>query len=115
VDESPLQELTGRWWDWMVQSWDGWRLRLVADNDLTYHHLVEVDFLDAAYVRVPLRVFSHPMFRAATPDEVSEAQPFMSEDETMRVFAWDTDEPGIRGLVVAEDVVIREGLVVHDG
>ena len=111
VSDSPLQDLNDQWWDWVVQSWDGWCLRLIADNDLTYHHAVEVDFLNVAYVRLPMTVFSHPRFRAPTPEELTEVTPFMHDEDAMRVFAWDTDEAEVRCLVVAEKIAVRRGLV----
>lgn len=37
-----LEDLNRRWWDWQADRWDGSGLRLIADNDLTYHHSVEV-------------------------------------------------------------------------
>jgi hypothetical protein len=47
-----LTELTGRWWDWQVDRWDASAFRLIADNDLTYHHSVEVTFTDSILRRV---------------------------------------------------------------
>jgi hypothetical protein len=43
-----LIDLTGRRWDWQVDFWDSSTRRLIADNDLTYHHSVEVSFTGVA-------------------------------------------------------------------
>jgi hypothetical protein len=40
-----LEDLIRRWWDWQADRWDGSGLRLMADNDLTYHHSVEVKLI----------------------------------------------------------------------
>jgi hypothetical protein len=69
---NPLASLTDRWWDWRVDKWDSATLRLIADNDLTYHHAVEVAFANPAYVACPAE-FSHPRFakRVTTKSTIS--------------------------------------------
>lgn len=46
--------------------WDASTFRLIADNDLTYHHSVEVTFTDVVYVS-SADEFHHPIFGPPTP------------------------------------------------
>jgi hypothetical protein len=114
VPESVLANLNGRWWDWRVEGWDGGRLRLIAGNDLTYHHQVEVTFGGVAYVCCPSE-FSHPVFRDPHAEEVYRATRVLDgELGGLAVFAWDIDtSPAEPCMVVAEAVDVAEGLVTH--
>jgi hypothetical protein len=64
-----LVTLNGRWSDWQVNRWDISGLRLTADNDLTYHHHVEVTFVDVVWVSCA-DLFHHPVFRPPTATEL---------------------------------------------
>lgn len=108
-----LLDLNNRWSDWQVASWDGESLRLIADNDLTYHHSVEVVFEETAYVMLPAQ-FYHPCFRPPTAHEeglVREAVGHVPE----LIVAWDTDAEGHGRvcLVGASSASFVEELVLH--
>jgi hypothetical protein len=47
--------------------------RLIAGDDLTYHHSVEVVFEEAMYLACPAE-FSHPVFRSASSEETLRVQ-----------------------------------------
>jgi hypothetical protein len=51
-----------------VDRWDASVVRLIADNDLTYHHNVEVTFTEVAWVS-SADLFHHPVFRQPPPAE----------------------------------------------
>lgn len=109
----PLLDLNDRWWDWQVASWDGESLRLIADNDLTYHHSVEVLFEETAYVKLPAQ-FSHPVFRAPTASERELVRQAVGDLPAL-IVAWDIDAegPGRACLVGAASVSFAEELVLH--
>jgi len=69
--------------------WDGSALRLVADNDLTYHHSVEVTFTDVVWVS-SADLFHHPVFRLPTRAEREFARQ-VAADEVHQLFAWDAE------------------------
>lgn len=108
-----ITELSHRWWDWQVAAWDGPGLRLIADNDLTYHHSVEVTFTDVAWVACA-DLFHHPVFRPATPAEIEFARQ-VSADGTHQVYAWDAETAAgtVAMMVVAQSVRITEEFVRH--
>jgi hypothetical protein len=108
-----LEGLTGRWWDWQVDLWDVSTLRLVADNDLTYHHSVEVSFSDVAWVS-SADTFHHPVFRPSTVTEREFAQQVVNDDE-YQVFAWDAETAAgvVSMMVIARTVDVIEGFVRH--
>ncbi|MEV4134094.1 hypothetical protein AB0J72_18225 [Dactylosporangium sp. NPDC049742] len=108
-----LMDLTGRWWDWRVDLWDSSTLRLVADNDLTYHHSVEVSFIDVAWAATA-DTFHHPTFRPATPAEHEFAQQVINE-AGHELYAWDAETSAgtVPMMIVAQSVRIVEGLVRH--
>ena len=108
-----LLELTGRWWDWQVELWDGSAFRLIADNDLTYHHSVEVTFTDVVWV-ASADLFHHPVFRPPTPAERGLARQVTTEVE-YRVFAWDAETATgtVPMMVVAHALQVVEGIVRH--
>jgi hypothetical protein len=110
-----LTDLTGRWWDWQVSRWDAAVFRLVADNDLTYHHCVEVTFTDAVWVGCA-DMFHHPVFRSPTPAEREFARQVIA-DESYQVFVWDAETAAgtVPMMVIARDVQVVEGLVSHTG
>ena len=108
-----LEELNRRWWDWQADRWDGSGLRLIADNDLTYHHSVEVTFTDVVWVACA-DLFHHPVFRPATPSENEFARQ-VTVDEAHHLFTWDAETATgtVAMLVVAESVQIAEEVVRH--
>ena len=113
VDVS-MVDLNDKWWDWRVEGWNGSTFRLVAGNDLTYHHLAAVEFHDAAFVACPSE-FSHPRFREATGLERDAVWALLGGDRSAVVFAWDVDgEAGQTCLVAAASVSVHEGLVLHE-
>jgi hypothetical protein len=109
-----LMDLTGRWWDWRVDLWNSSTLRLIADNDLTYHHLVEISFIDVVWAAVA-DSFHHPTFRLATPAEHEFAGRVINE-AGYEVYAWDaqTSTATMPMTVIAQSVRIVEGLVRHE-
>lgn len=116
VGPEELQELNGRWWDWQVEKWDAAEFRLVANNDLTYHHAVAVSFVNARYVACPLE-FSHPSFRAPTGEETERVRRALDGDiDDLTVFAWDLEDvegPGKVCVVAAAGVTVDQKLVKH--
>jgi hypothetical protein len=103
-----LLPLTNRWWDWEAERWDVTGLRLIADNDLTYHHAVEVTFTEVAWVAVA-DLFHHPVFRPPTAAEELFARQAGSDGH--RVFTWDaeTSTGTVPMMVVAHAVQVVEG------
>ncbi|GAB7045571.1 hypothetical protein JCM9534A_06970 [Catenuloplanes indicus JCM 9534] len=97
-------------WPGSIAGWDGAGLRLVADNDLTYHHCVEVTFTDAVWSACA-DLFHHPVFRPATPSEIAFARQ-VTAAETHHVFAWDAETAAgtVAMMVVAQSVQITEGV-----
>ncbi|WP_097329220.1 hypothetical protein [Paractinoplanes atraurantiacus] len=108
-----LTYLNGRWWDWQVDQWDTSVLRLRADNDLTYHHSVEVTFTEVVWAS-SADLFHHPVFRAPTPAELAFAQQVVNDDG-YRVFTWDAETAAatVPMMVIAQSVRVTEGIVRH--
>ncbi|WP_166821416.1 hypothetical protein [Thalassoroseus pseudoceratinae] len=48
-------------WDYRIQHFDGSRLLVIGDNDLTYHHEVELVFTDVYHINCDVD-FHHPQF-----------------------------------------------------
>lgn len=107
-----LTELTGRWWDWQVDRWDASAFRLIADNDLTYHHSVEVTFTDVVWVS-SADLFHHPVFRPPTATEREFARRVI--DAGHHLFAWDAETASgtVPMMIIAGDVQVAEGIVRH--
>lgn len=84
-----LMDLTGRYRDWRVEHWDSSTLRLIADNDLTYHHNVEVSFSDVAWAATA-DLFHHPTFRPATPAALAFARRVTNE-AGYEIYTWDAE------------------------
>lgn len=108
-----LAGLTGRWWDWQVDRWDATGLRLIADNDLTYHHSVEVRFSDVVWVACA-ETFHHPVFRSPTADEQAFGR-MVINDDGYHVFTWDAETASgtVAMMVVAGEVRVDEALIRH--
>jgi hypothetical protein len=68
----------GSWWSWEIVSFDGSSLTLAAGADLTYHHELELSFVDVAYLSVPT-VFEHPVFREPADDEIGRVHAYVGE------------------------------------
>jgi hypothetical protein len=109
-----LTDLTGRWRDWQVDPWDSSTLRLIADNDLTYHHSVEVSFTEVARVAIA-DTFHHPAFRPATPAEHDFARQVIN-DAGYELYAWDaeTSTGAAPMMIISRSIRIAEGLVRHE-
>lgn len=107
-----LTELTGRWWDWQVDRWDASAFRLIADNDLTYHHSVEVTFTDVVWVS-SADMFHHPVFRQPTAAEHEFARQVI--DTGHHLFAWDAETASgtVPMMIIAGQVQVTEGIVRH--
>jgi hypothetical protein len=103
-----LMPLTDLWWDWEADRWDVSGLRLIADNDLTYHHAVEVTFSEVAWVAVADR-FHHPIFRPPTAAEEQFAR--QAGGHGLQIFTWDaeTSTGAVPMMVVARSVQVVEG------
>ena len=99
-----LTALNGRWWDWQVDRWDAAGCRLVAANDLTYHHSVTVTFTEVAWMSAA-DAFHHPVFRPPTAAEHALAGQVVSGDGR-RVFAWDAETATgtVPMMIVAQSV-----------
>jgi hypothetical protein len=110
-----LIDLTGRYWDWRVELWDSSTLRLIADNDLTYHHNIEVSFNDVAWAATA-DLFHHPTFRPATPAELDFARQITTE-AGYNTYAWDAETSAgtVPMMIIAVSVLVVEGLVLHNG
>ena len=109
-----LMDLTGRWWDRRVDLWDSSTLRLIADNDLTYHHSVEVSFTDVAWVATA-DTFHHPTFRPATPAEQDFAHQGFN-GAGYQPYTWDAETSAGTApmMIIAPSVPIVECLVRHE-
>ncbi|XVU29061.1 hypothetical protein ACQPZJ_18950 [Actinoplanes sp. CA-054009] len=110
---SALTSLNGRWWDWQVDQWDTSVLRLIADNDLTYHHSAEVTFTEVVWASCA-DLFHHPVFRAPTEAEQTFARQVVNGDG-YQVFAWDAETAvaKVPMMIVAQSVRVVEGIVLH--
>ncbi|MBL7259188.1 hypothetical protein [Paractinoplanes lichenicola] len=108
-----LTDLTGQWWDWEVRRWDAASLQLIADNDLTYHHSVEVTFTDVVWVACA-DTFHHPVFRPPTATELDFAR--QAGNTAHRVFTWDaeTSTGAAPMMIVAGTAQITEGHFPHN-
>lgn len=106
-----LLTLNDRWWDWQVERWDVTGLRLIADNDLTYHHSVEVTFTDVAWVSCA-DLFHHPVFRSPTAHEIDFMRQVASVDEH-HLYTWDAETAtgAVPMMIVARSARIMEQLV----
>ncbi|MER7517450.1 hypothetical protein [Streptomyces sp. NPDC126499] len=110
----PLPE--GSWWDWTVLGYDGSRLTLAADHDLTYHHGLEVVFTDTLYVRCPMD-FADPDFREPVPEERAEVTRLLGADPPVLV-AFEADGGGtapVSCLIAAESWAVRQGRFSRPG
>ncbi|MFF4575322.1 hypothetical protein [Streptomyces sp. NPDC001410] len=102
----------GSWWDWEVIVWDGGQLRLAAGYDLTYHHGLELVFVDAVFVCCP-HSFQDPVFRAPTAEETARLVRALGEAPPV-VVAFEADAGGPEPascLIAAEGLDILSGLV----
>ncbi|MFJ9695924.1 hypothetical protein [Kitasatospora sp. NPDC101183] len=106
----------GSWWDWDVYSWRPGELRLAADYDLSYHHGLEVVFVDPLYVSCPA-FFQDPVFREATPEEAARVERQVGERPGV-VVAFEADGGGaepVTGLIAAGSLEARVGTVLRHG
>ncbi len=108
-----LVTLNGQWWDWQVDRWDISGLRLIADNDLTYHHNVEVTFTDVVWVSCA-DLFHHPVFRPPTAPEIESVR-HVTTGEGHRLYTWDAETAAgiVPMMVLAQSIQIVEKLVRH--
>ncbi|MBO3741675.1 hypothetical protein [Actinoplanes flavus] len=96
----------GSWWDWELLRFDGCRLRLAAGYDLTYHHGLELVFIDVTYLVCPAR-FQDPVFREPTARELDQVRR-CAGDEAAVVVAFDIEAqtgPGLVSCLIAADSV----------
>ena len=102
-----LMDLTGLYWDWRVEFWNSSTLRLIADNDLTYHHNIEVSFIDVAWAA---DLFHHPTFRPWTPAEREFARQIINE-AGYEIYAWDakTSARTVPMMIIATSARVVEG------
>jgi hypothetical protein len=112
--DSDLELPNGTGLDWAVESWDGWTLTLIADNDLTYHHIVEVRFSYTRYVAVPPE-FDSVVFRDATPSNVEGHVRLHDPGEDLTLFVWEADSGSgpLTCYVLAESVTTTRALLIH--
>ncbi|BCY08479.1 hypothetical protein [Actinoplanes sp. L3-i22] len=100
-------------WDWDIHDFDGSRLLLAADNDLTYHHGLEVIFTDVAYLACPTQ-FSDPQFRQPTLAERTLVRRYVGEEPPV-IVAFDVESLEWEGLlpclIAAETAEVVMGLV----
>ena len=86
-------------------SFDGLRLTLAAGVDVTYHHGLELSFVDVAYLSVPT-TFEHPMFREPTEAEIGRVRAHVGEVPAV-VVAFDV-EANARGVEFLPCVIAAE-------
>lgn len=101
-------------WDWEIREFDGSRLRLVADNDLTYHHALEVVFTDLDYLACPSQ-FTNPVFREPTRAERDLVRQYCGEFPPV-IVAFDVDPnfgwaERLPCLIAADSIEVVPGLV----
>ncbi|WP_436532471.1 hypothetical protein [Actinoplanes sp. HUAS TT8] len=101
-------------WDWEVHQFDGSRLRLAADNDLTYAHGLEVVLTDLAYMACPTQ-FTNPRFREPTPAERRLVQRHCG-DEPAVILAFDVEsahrlDEWLPCLIAADAIQVVPGTV----
>lgn len=96
-----------------MESWDTSGLRLIADNDLTYHRSVEVTFIDVVWV-ASADLFHHPVFRPPTPTEREFAR-HVTTGEEHDLFTWDAETATgtVPMMVIARTVEVVERIVHH--
>jgi hypothetical protein len=110
-----LSRLNERWAAWAVHSWAGGQLVLIADNDLTYHHEVEVRFDDVEFAVIG-DSFNWPVFRPVLLEEEASARPYLDDPANARVWAWDAEVGSGQTsmLVAARSATVIEEHVRHD-
>ena len=101
-----LDKLLESYDEFEIQSFDSSRLVLIGCWDLTYHHNVEVEFLAVSYIGCAT-YFNAQVFRLATPQENASIRALVGET----VFCFESD--GQTFLIAAQDILVREGLVLH--
>ncbi|WP_408898462.1 hypothetical protein ACJ5H2_04965 [Nocardioides sp. R1-1] len=110
-----LSRLNERWAEWAVHSWAAGQLVLIADNDLTYHHEVEVRFDEVEFAVIGDH-FNWPVFRPVLPEEEASARPYLDAPEHARMWAWDAEVGSAQSsmLVAARSATVIEERVLHD-
>jgi hypothetical protein len=96
-----------------VELWDWSTLRLIADNDLTHHHNVEISHTDVSRAATA-DLFHHPTFRPATPVEIEFAHQVIN-DAGYEIYVWDAESSAGTApmMIIATSVRVVEGLVRH--
>jgi hypothetical protein len=72
-----------------LDRWDASRFRLMANNDVTYDHNVEVTFTEVVWVS-SADMFHHPGFRPPHPIEREFARRVVNDDG-YHLYAWDVE------------------------
>jgi len=94
--------------EFQIQSFDSSRLVLIGCWDLTYHHNIEVEFVEVSYMQCAT-YFCAQAFRLAKPHERELLQASVEEVDT--IFCFEADDS--KYLIAAQSVMVREGLVLH--
>ncbi len=103
-----LNKLLKSYDEFRIQSFDSSRLVLIGCWDLTYHHNVEVEFVEVSYIQCATD-FHAQVFRLAKPEECTHSLQQLSSDDT--VFCFESDDNKL--FIAAQNLLVREGLVLH--
>lgn len=105
-----LDSLLSSFDEYRILSYDSARLVLIGCWDLTYHHSVEVEFKEVAFIHCATYFFAQ-RFRLGTAEERNTIRRMADIDENEKLYCFESDSRTY--FIVAENVVIREGLVSH--
>lgn len=109
-----LNKLLASFDECRILSFDGCRLVVIGDWNLSYHHNFEAEFLEVSYLQCPTCFFAQ-CFRLATPQERADIDREINladyTEEHDFIFCFESE--GRRFFVVACELVIQEKLVLH--
>ena len=103
-----LNKLLERYDEFRIQSFDSSRLVLIGCWDLTYHHNVEVEFVEVSYIQCATD-FRAQVFRLAKREECTHFLQQLSGND--KIFCFETDDT--KYFIAAQNVFVKESLVLH--
>jgi hypothetical protein len=104
-----LNFLLGAFDECRFQSFDGSRLIVIGDFDISYHHAFEAEFEEVEYIQCPTYFFAEA-FRVATTQERAL---FSADtiDPDCPIFCFESDD--YRYFIATQTLRLREGQVLH--
>ncbi|WP_295619690.1 hypothetical protein [Chamaesiphon sp. GL140_3_metabinner_50] len=107
-----LNNLLSSYDECSLSSFDGCRLVIIGDFDLTYHHAFEAEFVEVSYINCPTYFYAQ-VFRLATSDERKKLEFELANYINLEdyIFCIESDERHF--FIAAESLIIREGSIPH--